>query len=406
MRIKFWGTRGSVPTPEPNMIKYGGDTACVEVRIGRQILILDAGTGLRKLGAVLGADPEWDGKLHLLLSHTHWDHIQGFPFFGPIFQNGAEITIRGAFRADFRLDECLEGLMSNLYFPVRFGELPSTIRFQEMVEETITIAGAQITSRSLNHPQGCFGYRIDDGRHVVVYATDTEPLVDKPNERLIELASGADILIHDAQYTPEEYARSRRGWGHSTWKDAVAVATEARVKTLVLFHHDPYHDDDMVDNMVLDARNFFPNTMGAAREQVFTLETEQPVADSRPGVQTTIQVRRDAAVKVSFVERGTAIVFHIPEDLSLFNSQRYAQTLCSSVKPDHTKIILNMARLTHLDSAGVGSLASIYSFARRQGIALCMTNIGRSVQGVLEITRFTKLVPIYKSEEEAVLATA
>ncbi|MBI4865286.1 MAG: STAS domain-containing protein [Candidatus Riflebacteria bacterium] len=402
MRIKFWGTRGSIPTPEPNMIKYGGDTACVEVRVGKDVIILDAGTGLRKMGASLLTDTEWDGKAHLLLSHTHWDHIQGFPVFAPIFQPGSELKIYGAFRADFRLDECLEGQMSNLYFPVKFRELPSKISFTEMIEETLQIGGARVSARALNHPQGSFGYRIDDGKNVVVYATDTEPLGDQPNTNLLELASGADILILDAQFTPEEYARSKKGWGHSTWKDCVAVATEAQAKTLILFHHDPYHDDDMIDSLVLEARNFFPNTMGAAREQVYLLEAAQAVADAVPGVQATIQVPRDQPIRVSYVERANSIVFHLPEDLSLFNSQKYVQALCSTVKAGHRKIVLNMTRLTHLDSAGVGSLASIYSFSKRQGVPLCMTNINKSIFNVLEVTRFTQLIPTFKTEEEAV----
>jgi anti-anti-sigma factor len=407
MKIKFWGTRGSIPTPEPNAVKYGGDTSCVEVRLGRSLFVCDAGTGVRRLGAQLSKDPDWDGRVHLFLSHTHWDHIQGFPFFAPVFQPGTRMTIYGAFRADFRLDECLEGQMSNLYFPVKMKELPAKIEFVEMIEESIEVEGATVMARALNHPQGCFGYRIDDGHHVVVYATDTEPLADRTNDKLVELAQGADVLIHDAQYTPEEYARGKKGWGHSTWKDAVSVAMEAQVKTLVLFHHDPYHDDDAVDSLVLEARSFFPNTLGASRDLMFTLSVDAEAegrrqVEARPGVQKTIQLTRDQPIKVSYVEKGTSIIFHIPEDLTLFNSRAFAHALCSTVKSEHRKIVLNMTRLSYLDSAGVGSLASIYSFAKKAGVPLCMTNIASGIKNVLEITRFTQLIPIFKSEDEAV----
>jgi anti-anti-sigma factor len=401
MKIKFWGTRGSIPCPEPNMIKYGGDTSCVEIRVGKQMFILDAGTGLRRLGASLLADSEWEGKAHVLLSHTHWDHIQGFPFFVPVFMPQTQLTICGAFRADCRLDECLEGQMSNLYFPVKMKELPSKLKFLEMIEETQEFGGVKITTRALHHPQGCFGYRIDDGKHVVVYATDTEPLPDRTNDKLLELAQGADILIHDSQYTPEEYARSKKGWGHSTWKDCVTLAAEAQVKTLVLFHHDPYHDDDAVDNMVLEARNFFPNTIGASRDLSIHLEDQEAVVDSRAEVTKSITVSKDSPVKVSYVERGGSIVFHIPEDLSLFNAQKFGQALCSTVKSEHKKIVLNMTRLSHLDSAGVGSLASILNFSKKQGVPLCLTNVAKNIYNVLEVTRFTQLLKIYKSEEEA-----
>jgi anti-anti-sigma factor len=402
VKIKFWGTRGSIPSPEPNTMKYGGDTSCVEVRVGREVFIFDAGTGMRRLGTSLMADRDWDGHATLLLSHTHWDHIQGFPFFAPLFQAKTEFVVYGAFRADYRLDECLEGQMSNLYFPVKMRELPSKLKFVEMIEETVQVGSAKITARALHHPQGCFGYRIEDGNHVVVYATDTEPYPDKANDKLVELAREADILIHDAQYTPEEYVRAKRGWGHSTWKDAVNCALDAGVKTLVLFHHDPWHDDDMVESMLMEARKFFPNTMAASRDLMFTLGEENPILENRQEVQTTIQLPKDAPIKVSYVERGASIVFHIPEDLSLFNSQKFAQAVCSTVKADHKKIVLNMMRLSHLDSAGVGSLASIYSFSKKQGVPLCLTNIAKNIYNVLEVTRFTKLIPIFKSEEEAV----
>ena len=401
MKIKFWGTRGSIPCPEPNMIKYGGDTSCIEIRVGKNLFILDAGTGLRRLGEALMAEPEWDGKAHVLLSHTHWDHIQGFPFFVPVFRPQTHLTICGAFRADMRLDECLEGQMSNLYFPVKMKELPSKLSFVEMIEETVELEGLRVTTRALNHPQGCFGYRIDDGNHVVVYATDTEPLADRTNDKLVELAQGADILIHDAQYTPEEYAQSKKGWGHSTWKDAVTLALEAQVKSLILFHHDPYHDDDAVDNMVIESRNFFPNTTGASRDLTIFLDEKKSTVEGRPEVHKTIKDGRDQAIKVSYVEKGASIVFHIPEDLSLFNAKNFGQALCSTVKSEHKKIVLNMTRLNHLDSAGVGSLASIYSFSKKQGVPLCLTNVASNIFNVLEVTRFTKLIPIFKSEDEA-----
>jgi len=406
MLVKFWGTRGSIPAPEPNCMKYGGDTSCVSIHSSDTTLILDAGTGIRKLGVSLLSDPSFSGKAYIFLSHSHWDHIQGFPFFKPAFIPGNEFHIHGAFKADQRLQTALRGQMGSIYFPVSMKDLQGTLKFVELVEEDIIAGNLTVRSRALNHPGGCFGYRVSDGTSTVAYCTDTEPRGEGTDEKVLELAQGADLLIYDSQFTPEEYATNRKGWGHSTWQDAIKIAHEANVKKLVLFHHDPYHSDTLIDEIVTEAKVFFPNTIAASRGLEldlgdFSLKDSHIMlsgltkANEKRGQKASLfNVTTDNNAKVTLVKA--------PRDLSIFNSSAFSQTisqkldLCKSCK-----LILDMSALTFIDSSGLGSLATINEICRKKGINMIIYAVSMQILQVLKITRIDHIIKIAETKDEA-----
>jgi phosphoribosyl 1,2-cyclic phosphodiesterase len=256
MRVRFWGTRGSVPTPGPSTVRYGGNTACVELRTNSGgFFIIDSGTGIRELGLQL-ARKGVAVSAHLLLGHTHWDHISGFPFFTPAFVPGNHLVIYGARDLDRSLRDVLAGQMHYTYFPVPLGDLRADIEFSELEEGEITIDQAVVRTHYLNHTAVCMGYRIEADGASIAYITDHEPY-GPPNSgvkhggdrRLVEFIRGVDLLIQDAQYTPAEYVE-RRGWGHGTTDYVTDVAVEAGARRAALFHHEPTHADDEIDRMV------------------------------------------------------------------------------------------------------------------------------------------------------------
>src|SRR5262245_10130387 len=269
MRIRFWGTRGSLAKPGPSTIRYGGNTSCVEVRAeDGTLIVLDCGTGAHDLGRSLVTSGERPIRGHLLLTHTHWDHIQGFPFFAPLFIQGNEWDVYAPQGLGQRLEDTLAGQMEYMYFPVTLAQLGATIRYHELAEETLDLGDIQVTSRYMNHPGLALGYRLEAGGVSVVYATDHEPHsrhhpqaagsagvlpVHREDQRHEELLTGADLVIHDAQYTVEEYP-SKLSWGHSPAELAVEFALAAGVKRLALFHHDPLRDDAALDRLVETCR--------------------------------------------------------------------------------------------------------------------------------------------------------
>jgi phosphoribosyl 1,2-cyclic phosphodiesterase len=266
--VRFWGVRGSIPVPGPHTTKYGGNTPCIEIRAGRELIIIDAGSGLRALGQELLA--QMPVVARMFFTHFHWDHIQGFPFFGPAFIKGNRFDLFGSGRLRGTLAETLAGQMSYPNFPVTLDEMAAEMTFHDLREgEAVACGDAVISNAQLAHPGGVFGYRVEFGGHAVVVATDTEHY-SVLDQRLVALADGADLLIYDAMYTPAEYAGSadempRTGWGHSTWKEGVKVAQASGVRQLVLYHHDPDHDDAAIDAIEADARREFAETT-AARE--------------------------------------------------------------------------------------------------------------------------------------------
>jgi phosphoribosyl 1,2-cyclic phosphodiesterase len=273
MNVQFWGVRGSIAAPGPDTAAVGGNTSCVEVRCGPTRILLDAGTGLRRQGDALLAERKQNGgrgvELTLLLSHFHWDHIQGLPFFAPIYMPGTKLTVVGGTNGVMSLRETLAHQMTAPVFPVRLDELPAEIATREVRSgEGFAIGEAIVRVAKLNHPGGVYAYRITHGGRSIVFATDTEhySCVDPA---LCELAGGADLLIYDAQYTPDEYAGlrgpSKVGWGHSTYVAGVELAKAAGVGQLLLFHHDPRRTDAEVLGIERWTQALFPAS-AAARE--------------------------------------------------------------------------------------------------------------------------------------------
>jgi phosphoribosyl 1,2-cyclic phosphodiesterase len=267
MKVRFWGVRGSIPVPGPGTVHVGGNTPCVEVQTAdREIIILDAGTGIRLLGLDLAQRPMERLIAILLFSHTHWDHIQGLPFFSPARLRQNRLVILGEGRVDRQLEPILAGQMIDAYLPFTLEDLHADLLIKEVHNGEKIIVGnlTSILPRRLQHPGGVFGYRITCQDKVCVYASDVSHPSDGPDPRLVELAQDADLLIHDAQFTPEE-KQKHPGWGHSSWMEAVQAALRANVRQLALFHHDPMHTDQELEEIELQARALFPGAF-LARE--------------------------------------------------------------------------------------------------------------------------------------------
>lgn len=290
MKIKFWGVRGSIPCPGPGTVKYGGNTPCIELRFksDNRLIIIDAGSGIRELGNYLMANDLPHGSINteIYLSHTHWDHIMGFPFFTPIYVPGTKLKIYGPVTyEDDTLEDVLGGQLTYRYFPVRQAELASSIEYVDLKEETLEIGdGIKLTTKYLNHPILCLGYRFEYQGKVFCTAFDTEPFQNvfctdpedpsydetmaqegeevarEENQRIEQFFKGADLLIHDTQYTQEEYAASKTGWGHTSFEHAIAAAKRADVKKMALFHHEPMRTDAQIDELA--SKYFNPSYTG------------------------------------------------------------------------------------------------------------------------------------------------
>lgn len=296
-RLGFWGVRGSTPTVDRANWRYGGNTPCLELITPEGThFILDCGTGLRMLGnkrvQQYGSKPM---AAHIFVTHYHWDHIQGIPFFVPLYseQNSLHFySFRSEALGRNSLQRVLDAQMAKPYFPVDVSAMAAKREYTELIGgEQFEIDGTRITARWLNHPQGCLGFRFETSAGTVVYATDNEPGDPKLDRSLRELAQGADILINDAQYTPEQLKTTRKGWGHSSWQDGVDVARETGVRNLVLFHHDPESSDQIVDARLREARQQFESVWAAAEGMVMNLsggEVDVTLRNSRTGL------RRDA----------------------------------------------------------------------------------------------------------------
>jgi len=264
-RLRFWGTRGSVPSPGPTTVRYGGNTPCVEVRTDdNSLIILDAGTGIRELGLSLIANSNGDRiAADIFLTHAHWDHIQGIPFFAPIFQGGNRFTIWGSKELETGIDRVIRDQMLPVVFPVSFDALAATISFEELAEEERKGNGYAVKAFGVCHPGGALGYRFsrsDGSGPSFVYISDNElreveTYGARPDwqDELVRFVEGAEVLIHDATYTNSEYGR-HRGWGHSTYDDAVTLAVRAGVSQLVLFHHKPERTDEDLDRCLAECQ--------------------------------------------------------------------------------------------------------------------------------------------------------
>jgi phosphoribosyl 1,2-cyclic phosphodiesterase len=263
MKVRFWGTRGSIAAPGPHTTRFGGNTSCVELSTpSGGILVLDCGTGARALGNRLAACARGPISATILLSHTHWDHIQGFPFFAPLFQPENHFKVYGPEGAHLSLRDVLAGQMEHNYFPVELDQLAARILYQDLNEGSHQIDGITVRALPMNHPSPTLGYRVEAGGQSICYLCDHEPysenvwregashgrlesILEAGDRRHAEFMQDADLVIHEAQYTPEEYP-SKRHWGHSTYHYAVELAVAAGVRRLMLTHHDPAHDDEFV----------------------------------------------------------------------------------------------------------------------------------------------------------------
>jgi len=282
MRVKFWGVRGSTPTPENRNARYGGNTACIEIRLANgTLIILDCGSGLRGLGKSL--EREYGVRAiqgYVFLTHFHWDHIQGIPFFAPLYRRGNTFLFHAVNRKEEEMKLVFEGQLTSPFFPVDMSVMAAARSFYDLSHEPIEIQGAVIRSTELNHPQGAVAYRIEADGAVFVLATDTEPGSPLHDQGIRKLAKDADVLVYDAQYTPEQLRGEKKGWGHSSWLEGTRIAFESDVKRLVLFHHDPDNDDCFVDGLVETARREFPQVEGASEGTVMEL-LRQPAAGER-----------------------------------------------------------------------------------------------------------------------------
>ena len=290
--IQFWGVRGSIASPGPETVRYGGNTPCVEMRVGGERLIFDGGTGLRVLGQSLLS--QMPVEAYMFFTHSHWDHIQGFPFFVPAFIKGNRFHIHGAPAPNgATIKQRLNDQMLHPNFPVPLQIMGADLQFYDIaMRGNLQIGDVTIENAPLNHPGDATGYRISWNGYAAAYITDTEHFPDRLDENVLTLARNADVLIYDATYTEEEYsspASSRVGWGHSTWQEAVKVARAANVKKLVIFHHDPLHNDDFLDRLGEQAAQEFPDTL-MAREGLSIQLVPPTVVNPAVAEETSVSV--------------------------------------------------------------------------------------------------------------------
>lgn len=272
--IHFWGVRGSIPSPGAETVRYGGNTSCVEMQVAGKRLIFDGGTGLRMLGKNLLK--HLPVEAYMFFTHSHWDHIQGFPFFAPAFIPGNCFHIYGSIAPNgASIKQRLSDQMLHPNFPVPIQVMKSDLKFYDLSPgDVLDLDGVLIETGPLNHPNTAMGYRVTWQGKTAVYATDTEHYPDRVDEDLLNLARNADVLIYDACYTDEEYHHPktpRIGWGHSTWQEGLVVARAAGVKCPVMFHHDPNHDDEFLDEVQSQVSESFPGAILAKEGMALTL---------------------------------------------------------------------------------------------------------------------------------------
>ena len=366
MHLRFWGTRGSIPTPGPQTAVFGGNTSCVELRTkDGTTLVLDCGTGIRLLGLDMLSRPG-PHRVHLLLGHTHWDHIQGFPFFTPAFLPGTELNIYGSIAFQRSLEDSLSGQMQYSYFPVKLQDLPSRIHYTELEEGFFRLGEALVETQYLNHTAPTIAYRITCDGATVAYVTDHEPFWNSPgprfdhpgDQRHIKFLKGADLVIHDAQYTSEEYA-TKLAWGHSPAEYVTDIAIAAGAARLALFHHDPAHDDDTIKRI-----------QDSQRERAALAGSSLDVFAAAEGVELEIfgKGAEKAIVEVSALERRPVlgrqvlIVTHHRADISAIEqvlqdddllltavlNGRSALEMARDIRPD---LVIVNAKLTDGDGA-------------------------------------------------------
>ncbi len=267
IKIKFWGVRGSIATPGARYVQFGGNTSCVEIGFGGQRVVLDAGTGLRNFG-------HWFQRknlrtAHVLRSHTHWDHITGFPFFSPAFRPKFSFTIMaGHLKHHGGIRQVLSSQMAQPTFPVPIEIMRAKLAFEDFqAGDSFTIGrGIKVRTTTLNHPDGATGYRLEYQGKAICYVTDTEHFPGKPDDNVLALIEGADLVIYDSTYTDKEFPQ-RVGWGHSTWQEGMRLCKAANVRRLMIYHHDPDHDDNYMEQLEAEATSAWTGN-SVARENM------------------------------------------------------------------------------------------------------------------------------------------
>lgn len=272
--IQFWGVRGSIATPGAKTVRYGGNTSCIEMRVGGKRLIFDGGTGLRVLG--INLLKQLPVEAYMFFTHTHWDHIQGFPFFIPAFIPINKFHLYGALAPNgSTIQQRLSDQMLHPNFPVPIQVMQSEMKFYDLTPgDVIELDEIRIETALLNHPNTAIGYRVTWDGKTAVYCTDTEHFPERLDENVLHLARQADVLIYDATYTNAEYndvKAPKIGWGHSTWEVGVEIAKVAGVKRVVMFHHDPSHDDEFLDDVEAQVQSVFPKGCLAREGMTMTL---------------------------------------------------------------------------------------------------------------------------------------
>ncbi|MBO9999132.1 MAG: MBL fold metallo-hydrolase [Cyanobacteria bacterium SID2] len=289
--VHFWGVRGSIACPGAETVRYGGNTPCVEMRLGGKRLIFDGGTGLRVLGQHLLS--QMPVEAYMFFTHSHWDHIQGFPFFVPAFIKGNKFHIYGAVAPNgATIKQRLNDQMLHPNFPVPLQIMGAQLEFKDLeIGQNLEIGSITVENRLLNHPGEAVGYRVNWNGRTAAYITDTEHYRDRLDPNVLDLARDADVAIYDATYTDEEYhdpKSSKKGWGHSTWQEAVKIAEAANVKQLVIFHHDPLHNDDFLDEIGQNVKAAFPNSVMA--QEGMTIYVSAPTAVVMPDATENAKV--------------------------------------------------------------------------------------------------------------------
>jgi len=343
MLVRFWGTRGSIAKPGLGTVRYGGNTSCVELRSsGGTLVVLDCGTGAHGLGQALVKSGPAPLNGHILIGHTHWDHIQGFPFFAPLFIPGNEWHVYGPRGVGSSLRESLSGQMQSSYFPITLRELGATLHYHDLVEGTLEIGDIHVTTQYLHHPALTLGYRLEADGVTVVYSTDHEPHStprvtgtgtplageDARHERFL---ADADLVIHDAQYTAGEFS-AKRGWGHSTAEYAVETAVSAGARRLALFHHDPTRNDEAVDRIVAGARDLVAR-IGGDTEVFAAAEGQVLELNRKPAVAPLVESREETA------RMDPALTLSLSSVLVAVADPRPARILCDAVMDDGLRLV-------------------------------------------------------------------
>ncbi len=276
MKIRCWGARGSIPVSGAEYVTYGGDTTCIEIRTREDdIIVVDAGSGIRRLGSLLVQENR--DQIFMVFTHAHWDHILGFPFFRPAYRKGTTIQMFGCPQAQESIQEMISRTMEAPYFPVNFQDLQADISYHEACETSFSVRDLNLTPIPLSHPNQGFGYRFNEDGKSFVFLTDNELGFQHPGgltfEDYAQFSHGADFLIHDAEFTAEEY-RKTRTWGHSVYTEALRLAMEAKVKTFGLFHHNQERSDSSLEEIVRDCRRIVAEKGGRMEVFALTQDTE------------------------------------------------------------------------------------------------------------------------------------